>query len=272
MSEDSSTIEVDFSELVDNLEDELAPKKATNGRDRDPLGSSRRQVTLPSLEDLTDDAKRQVQDSLLEGQPLPRDSNLALPEAKIEAVKADYIATGGNIAEVSRQHEMPPTAVARLAADHNWPVYGDGASQSEKSERTRLERKFNRVEAQLDAMLETLVPETKEPDVRADKRQMSRYVESLSQRNTTFKTLFDTWTRLGAMIHPELFGLDPANSNAVAARLARDGHPDGLGGVDGVNREISDFFGRVAVSIADELRKREIEQSRQVIEAEVVRE
>lgn len=177
--------------------------------------------------------------------------------ALLEAAKATFVATGGNIAEVARQHDLDPSAVTRLAATHDWPVYGHGVAHSDKARKTKLERLGNLLEAQVLGMAASLGVEEKDIEDFAEKGKGSAFVATLSQRSSAFSALFDRYMRVMTLIHPEVFGADDDPSNSAAAKLRRKAHNDALGGVDGINRQMADFAARLAVGVMDEMRSRE---------------
>lgn len=177
--------------------------------------------------------------------------------AKLEAAKATFTASGGNLATVARTHDMAPDVVKRLAAKHDWPVYGDGYASSEKTRKTKLENLADALERRMTAMLDALEVETKDLEQFADKQQWSKYVSSLSQRSSAFNAVFDRWMRVMTLLEPETFGGDTDPSNHAAAKIRQKAHEDALGGVDGINRQLADFAARVAVGVVDHMGRRD---------------
>lgn len=177
--------------------------------------------------------------------------------AKLEAAKATFTASGGNLSTVARTHDLAPDVVKKLAAKHDWPVYGDGFASSEKTRKTKLENLAEVLEQQMTEMLRSLKVETKEVEDFADKQRWSEYVSTLSQRSSAFNALFDRWMRVMTLLEPETFGGDTDPSNHAAAKIRQKAHEDALGGVDGINRQLADFAARVAVGVVDHMGRRD---------------
>lgn len=196
-----------------------------------------------------------------------RAAGIHIDPMKLEAAKATFTATGGNLAAVASAHDLAPNVVKKLAAELDWPVYGDGLASSEKSRKGKLEKLYAALERQVLAALDSLEIETKEKNTYADKGSMSVYVATLSQRNSTFAALFDRYLRVGALLEPELFGNDPDPSNTAAAKVRAKAHQDALGGVEGLNRQMADFAARLAVGIVDHMGARSVETG-EVIDVE----
>lgn len=174
-----------------------------------------------------------------------------LPPELLEAAKATFTATGGNIAEVARTHDLTPAKVTRLAAQHDWPVYGEGATAAERSRRTRLVNLANLLERQLFELAGAMGVETKHLEDITEKGLGSKYVAPLTQRSSAFSAVFDRYMRVMTLLEPELFGGDDDPSNPVAAKLRQRKERDSLGGVDGVNRQLAEFAARVAVGTVE---------------------
>lgn len=177
--------------------------------------------------------------------------------AKLEAAKATFTATGGNVATVARTHDLAANVVKKLAAKHDWPVYGDGVASSEKTRKAKLENMAATLERQVFGMLDAMDVETKDVEEFADKGKWSRYVASLSQRSSAFSALFDRYMRVMTLLEPELFGADDDPSNTAAARMRQKAHTDALGGTEGINRQMADFAARVAVGVVDHMTARD---------------
>ena len=192
-----------------------------------------------------------------------------LNETLLEAAKATFTASGGNIAEVSRQHGIKPQTVARLAAQRGWPVYGDGASAREKSRRTTLKRLADMLEEQMFDLGTALGVERKELEDVVRNGTGSQYVAPLNQRSQAFSVVFDRYMRVMALLEPELFGNDLDSSNPVAARARRE-NPDAPGGLDGIDRRMADFAARVAVATLDAQARQHDTHDAEVVDAEVV--
>jgi hypothetical protein len=177
--------------------------------------------------------------------------------AKLEAAKATFTASGGNLAVVARTHDLAPNVVKRLAAKYDWPVYGDGYTAGEKTRKTRLESLADALEQRMTDMLAALEVETKPSEDFADKGKWSKYVATLSQRSSAFNAIFDRWLRVMTLLEPETFGGDTDPSNHAAAKTRQRAHEDALGGVDGINRQLADFAARVAVGVVDHMGRRD---------------
>lgn len=210
-----------------------------------------REIVLPSLTVEPEEVIQQAVSGKL-GKAI-----LRLPREKKEAIKATFISSGGNISQCVREHDVTYQMVVKLAEKEDWPVYGGGTTSAEKGNKTRLIRLQSQLEAKMLALLGSMEVEKKQIDDIVEKRSMSKYVEPLASRNSAFKTVFDSWMRVSTLLEPEIYGYDGGNTNHVARNMRASGHPDALGGVEGVNREIADFLGRVAVGMADELKRRE---------------
>lgn len=180
-----------------------------------------------------------VADTAPQGTPLP-------PEL-IEAAKATFTASGGNISEVCRVHDLSPQKVMQLAHVYSWPVYGEGVSSAERSRRGRLEQLAHTLEKRLHEIGESLGVEKKALDDVTEKGLNSKWVAPLNQRSSAFGVVFDRYMRVMALLEPELFGADDDPSNPVAAKVRQKQQRDSLGGVDGVNRQLAEFAARVAV-------------------------
>lgn len=192
-----------------------------------------------------------------------RGPGVDLPAAKLEAMKATFVASGGNLSEVARTHDVSPDKVMKLAQAYDWPVYGAGYSSAEKSRKTRLENLAVLLEQQVFDLASSLAVEKKELDELNEKGLNSRFVASLSQRSQAFSTVFDRYMRVMTLLEPETFGAD---DNAVAARVRAEASPDALGGVDGVNRMLADFAARVSVGVVKGLQER----NEEVVRADVI--
>lgn len=193
--------------------------------------------------------------------PTPKDlgwdkGELQIPPDLLEAAKATFTATGGNISKVAAEHDLAPKMVSRLAARYDWPVYGEGYTPQEKSRKTRLERLASTIEGQLQDMAEAMGVETKDLGAITQHGMESKYVAPLSQRSTAFSALFDRYMRIMTLLEPELFGADDDPSNPVAAKLRQKANQDALGGVEGINRQMADFAARVATGVMDHMASR----------------
>ena len=203
-------------------------------------------------------SKEQLQDALLEGSKLPINPASRVDKDTSQAAKQSYITHSGNVAAVSRDTGLTPRVVHALAADHDWPLYGDGDTKGDKSTKTRLRRLHSKLEEQLFDLLDSLSVETKQKDDLVEKGLESEYVASLSQRSGAFKQVFDSYCKVGSMIAPETFDTGAVDAHGVRAQT---------GGLSGADRDLADFVARVAVGVADQTRRI---GSGEIIEAEVV--
>lgn len=173
---------------------------------------------------------------------------ITLPEEKLEAAKATFTASGGNISEVARTHDLTTDSVKMLAAKHNWPVYGHGTTLVERQSKTRLANLAQVLENRLFQLADAMGVETKEVHDITEKGLGSKYVAPLTQRSSAFSAVFDRYMRVMALLEPEVFGHDDDPANPVAAKLRARANQDALGGVDGIDRRMAEFAARVAVS------------------------
>lgn len=191
------------------------------------------------------------------------------PDEQLEAIKATFTASGGNIAETARTHSLDTKRVTALAAEHNWPVYGHGTTLVEKQRRTRLTILADTLENKLFQLADAMGVETKAVDSMVEKGYGSKYVAPLTQRSSAFSAVFDRYMRVMALLEPEVFGHDDDPSNPVASRLRQRKNLDALGGVDGIDRQMAEFAGRVAASAVKATQEGE-QLPESVTEAEVV--
>lgn len=189
---------------------------------------------------------------------------VTLPAELIEAAKATFISSGGNVAEVVRVHDLAPTTVTRLAAKNDWPVYGDGTTSAERSRKTRLHNLADMLENRLFQLADSMGVEKKEVQDITEKGMGSRYVAALNQRSSAFSAVFDRYMRVMALLEPEVFAADDDPSNPMAARVRAKQGRDALGGVDGVDRRLAEFAARVAVSTL------EAQRDGQALPAEII--
>lgn len=202
---------------------------------------------LPPLDptlDLPNGVDREaMQDALLEGAPLPQRALVVEPE-KVLAARQAWVTHGGNVAAVVRDTGLSANVVARLAGEHDWPLYGDGDSKSEKGQRTRLRRLHADLEQQMVELLGSLGVESKQVDDVIDKGLGSEYVAPLSQRSSAFKTVFDAYCKVGTMIAPEVFDVGALDGSGIRQRH---------GGVAGADRDLADFMANFTVQVADRI-------------------
>ena len=194
---------------------------------------------------------------------------VTLPPELLESAKATFTASGGNIAEVSRVHNLEAATVTRLAAKHDWPVYGHGTSMIEKARKTRLTTLADVLENRLFQLADAMGIETKEVTDITEKGLGSKFVAPLTQRSSAFAAVFDRYMRVMALLEPDIFGHDDDPSNPVAARLRQRQNRDALGGVDGVDRRLAEFAARVAVTAVEASREGQLLPA-EIIDAEVV--
>lgn len=224
--------------------------------DADKLTSFKRQtLVMPAITTGTPKAREKLEKSLSDGSRIERSTSLDLPPEIIEGAKAAFTATGGNLSEVASLYDLAPTAVLKLATEESWPVYGGSVKAVEARSRQQLIILRDKLWARIERTLDTLEIETKAKTDIVQHRTNSEYVEPLASRNSTFKTLMDQYMRISTLLEPELFANDPDGSNFHARKAREDNHP---GGIEGVNREIADFFSEVVVGIADKIKDREL--------------
>lgn len=236
-----NTVTIDFSRVADEADIARVSesyRKQTENRAR----TRQRLESTPLFEEnpeLVSKMLPSVADTAPQGTPLP-------PEL-IEAAKATFTASGGNISEVCRVHDLSPAKVLQLASTYEWPVYGEGVSSAERSRRGRLEQLAKTLEKRLYEMGDSLGVERKAIDDVTEKGLGSQYVAPLNQRSSAFGAIFDRYMRVMALLEPELFAGDDDPSNPVAAKIRQKQQRDSLGGVEGVNRQLAEFAARVAV-------------------------
>lgn len=250
-------------------ERDLEEFKASAGRERvvskgESKSLDRTVIELPEITFGTDEDREQVEQALEDGGALPRSRSVRLPPNVIEHVKSSYIASGGNISEVAALHDLTPEAVVRLADQQEWTLYGGSHKALETQSRNRLRALQERLWLKIEHFLDSMEVEKKQKDDIVQYRLQSEYVEALSNRNSAFKTLMDQYMRIGSILEPELYANDPDNANSLARKSREELHP---GGIEGVNREMADFFANVVVGVADRIKDREMEGYGQVIDA-----
>jgi hypothetical protein len=219
----------------------------------------------------TESASSQAPDGDSSSSPAPAESNqlqqpLDRPVAddEIEGIKAAFVRTGGNLAQVAREFSTSPARVKSLALKNGWTLYGRAKSSHEKASTSRLQALSQSLEAKLYELLASLEVETKEyHDVTKDGLN-SQYVANLASRNSAFKDVFDRYMRVQALLEPETFGEDKNSAARLAQQKAQSA--DGLGGVEGVNRQITALIAGVVVT-EDQVSKPPDMEAAQVIEA-----
>lgn len=168
---------------------------------------------------------------------------MRLTDSQIEGARATYVATGGNVSETARYHDLPASTVQRLSVDLEWPVYG--TESAEKGHRQHMRKVMGKLEENMLELADSLGVERKEKHQIAtmSKRELSVYLEPLSSRHSAFKTVFDAWMRLGAVMYPEDFAKDPDPAN-WKAQEAREQVRDLalLGGLAGIKRGMEDVL------------------------------
>lgn len=182
----------------------------------------------------------EVDESDFDDRPVPSD--------EIEEIKATFIRTSGNISETARQHKTSPGRVKGLALRNHWTLYGAGKDSHEKSSTTKLQALAESLEHKMYELLGSLEVETKDLHDPTKDGFNTHYIASLSARNTAFKDVFDRYMRVKALLEPETFGEDTHGSNSVARFARQDGHPDALGGVEGINRQITALVAGIVIT------------------------
>lgn len=188
---------------------------------------------------------------------------------EIESIKATFVKTSGNIAETARQHKTSPARVKSLSLRNGWTLYGTAKDSHEKASTTKLRALAESLEHKMYELLGSLEVETKELADPTKDGLNTHYIASLSARNTAFKDVFDRYMRVQALLEPETFGEDKGGSNSVARFARMDGHPDALGGVEGINRQITALIAGIVVT-EDHVRTPPEYEATDVIEVEDV--
>jgi hypothetical protein len=223
----------------------------------------RQTLVMPEITTGTPKKRKEVEEALQTGARISKSSSLKLPPEIIEGAKAAFTATGGNISEVASLYDIEPTAVLTLAVEEGWSVYGGSVKAVEARGRQQLIILRDKLWARIEKLLDSIEIEKKDKADLVQHRAFSEYVEPLASRNATFKTLMDQYMRVSTLLEPEVFADDPDATN-FNARKAREGaHP---GGIEGVNRELADFFSEVVVGIADKIKDRELNGYSHVID------
>jgi hypothetical protein len=223
-------------------------------------------VELPSQADSSNPARDSSPHSVESAQASEIQQPLDRPVAddEIEGIKAAFVRTGGNLAQVAREFSTSPARVKSLALKNGWTLYGRAKSSHEKASTSRLQALSQSLEAKLYELLASLEVETKEyHDVTKDGLN-SQYVANLASRNSAFKDVFDRYMRVQALLEPETFGEDKNSAARLAQQKASSS--DGLGGVEGVNRQITALIAGVVVT-QDPVSKPPDMEAAQVIEA-----
>lgn len=192
-----------------------------------------------------------------------------VPDDEIESIKATFIKTSGNIAETARSHKTSPARVKSLALRNHWTLYGTAKDSHEKSSTTKLQALAESLEHKMYELLGSLEIETKNADDPTKDGLNSHYIATLSARNTAFKDVFDRYMRVKALLEPETFGEDRGGTNSVARFARQDGHPDALGGVEGINRQITALIAGVVIT-EDQVRTPPEHEATDVIEVDDV--
>lgn len=199
-----------------------------------------------------------------EGSQLQQPLDRPVADDEIEGIKAAFVRTGGNLAQVAREFSTSPARVKSLALKNGWTLYGRAKSSHEKASTSRLQALSQSLEAKLYELLASLEVETKEyHDVTKDGLN-SQYVANLASRNSAFKDVFDRYMRVQALLEPEVFGEDKNSAARLAQQKASSS--DGLGGVEGVNRQITALIAGVVVT-EDQVSKPPDMEAAQTIEA-----
>lgn len=223
----------------------------------------RHAIVMPDITAGSSKAAQQVEQALENNKPIPRTLATTLPPEIVEGAKAAFIATGGNISEVASMYDLAPQAVFELAKAEEWPVYGGSTKVVEARGRAQLIILRDKLWARIENVLNALDIETKQKRDIVQHRMQSVYVEPLASRNSLFKNLMDQYMRVQTLLEPEFFSNDPDGSNFHARKAREEQY---AGGIEGVNREMADFFSQVVVGIADKLKERELTAYSHVID------
>lgn len=222
------------------------PKKTVSKDDN----LQRHIIEMPEIEVSTESAKRTVEDALETQKPLPRGKALKLPPEIVEGAKAAFISSGGNLSEVAALYDLTAEAVLRLANQEQWPVYDGTTKLHQSKSKNQLLSLQAKLWSKIEVMLDSMDIETKAKDDLTQHRAYSEYVEPLASRSSAFKTLMDQYMRVSTLLEPEIFSDDPDAGNYHARKAKAEKY---AGGIEGVNREIADFFSQVVVGIADRI-------------------
>lgn len=130
----------------------------------------------------------------------------SIAPAVIEAAKATFVATGGNVSAVARAHGLTGEMIIKLATEMEWPVYGDELTSHEKSRRSRLHSMADALEPRLLGAIHSVEIETKHEDDESDKGKRSRYVAPLRERTAAVKALGDLYLKIVGTLDPDLTG------------------------------------------------------------------
>lgn len=234
-----------------------------------PPSMERQAIVMPDIKAGSERATKEVEAALEDSKPLPRTLVTRLPPEIVEGAKAAFIATGGNISEVASMYDLAPQAVLEMAKSEEWPVYGGSTKVVEARGRSQLIILRDKLWSRVEKLLDSLDIEKKSKQDIVQHRVHSEYVEPLASRNSTFKTLMDQYMRVQTILEPETFAADPDGSNFHARKAQEEAY---AGGIEGVNREMADFFSQVVVGIADRLKERELTGYSHVIDTRAARE
>lgn len=256
-----TSIEIEFS--TEDEKDLREFKSVVNEPSNHSL--TRHVIELPDINSSRAETRAAVEEAL-EGSGLANQATFKLPDDVMEGAKSTFIATGGNVSEVAALYDLTPESVVRLAARENWPVYGGGTKVIQGKSKSQLLTLQTTLWRKLESMLDSLEVEQKKKDDIVQHRYNSMYVEPLSARSSAFKSLMDQYMRISTILEPELFSADPDDTNYTARKARSQTHP---GGIEGVNREMADFFAQVVVGVADKIKERDLEAYGSVIDMRV---
>jgi hypothetical protein len=218
-------------------------------------GLERHTIVMPAIKTGSRKSAQAVEQALKTGKPVPRTLANTLPPEILEGAKAAFISTGGNISEVASMYDLTPQSVLELAKTEEWPVYGGSTKVVQAKGRAQLIILRDKLWARIEKVLDSINIEEKDKQDIVQHRLNSEYVEPLASRNSVFKNLMDQYMRVQTLLEPEFFANDPDGSNFQARKAREESYP---GGIEGVNREMADFFSQVVVGIADRLKDREL--------------
>jgi hypothetical protein len=250
------TLTIEFSES------DAEKLRAYKGASGSP-GLERYTLVMPEIKTGSKRVTAEVEKALKTSKPLPSTLAAKLPVEILEGAKAAFVATGGNISEVASMYDLSPQAVLRLAKEEDWTVYRGSTKAVEAAGRAQLIILRDKLWARIEKVLNALDIESKDKADIVQHRLNSVYVEPLASRNSLFKNLMDQYMRVQALLEPEIFANDGDGTNFNARRAREHDYP---GGIEGVNREMADFFSEVVVGIADKLKDRELNGYSHVID------
>lgn len=246
------TITVEFTEQ-DKKDLVLWKKAVEEATTPSEDNMTRHRIQMPEVSASTPRMTESLEEALDEGKPVRMERAMKLDPQIIEGAKAAFTASGGNISEVAALYDLTPDTVMKLAHQEQWPIYGGGTKAVDSKSHAQLRSLAKKLWKRIEVMLDAMDVEQKKKDDITQHRLHSEYVEPLSSRSSAFKTLMDQYMRVMTILEPETFAVDTDGTNIHARRAKDSAHP---GGIEGVNRELANFFSEVVIGVADRARER----------------